>query len=48
MMDVDINTPGGHLLPELLGDHGSISKFRGVKILDLHDKSSRSLGNGLF
>jgi pimeloyl-ACP methyl ester carboxylesterase len=45
MMDVDGDSPGRHPLPELLGDHGPVPIFRGMKVFDIHGESSLSKPN---
>src|SRR5690242_4484425 len=39
VMDADRDAPGGHLLAELLRDHGPVAIFGGVQILDVHGES---------
>jgi len=35
-MDVDCDAIGGHLLAELLRDHGPVAVLGGVQVLNLH------------
>jgi hypothetical protein len=39
VMDLDRDTLDGHLLAELLRDHGPVAIFGGVQVFDLHGGS---------